>query len=124
MPGAVLANDNEFFNTKLAQCRTIIEHRIGILKSRFPILKCLNIKIKRKQDIGKMVEIVTACVILHNFLLQEPDVSWEYYKEVAEELMEGQVFSRPQALGFNITINEDRGEQIKEFIIDNFHYGV
>ena len=83
-----LSQDKEFFNYKLNQGRTKIEHTIGILKSRFPCLRCLNIKIKKRNDIGKVVNIVLACAILHNFLLAEPRVEQEYYDSLAQELME------------------------------------
>jgi len=49
LPGATLPRSKEFFKNKVAQARITIEHTIGVLKNRFPCLKCLNIKIKEKR---------------------------------------------------------------------------
>jgi len=39
----------EFFNTKLGSIRVKSEHCIGILKNRFPILKCVSMDVDKKK---------------------------------------------------------------------------
>ena len=82
----------------------------------------MNIKIKRKKDIGKVVDIVTACVILHNFLIAEPNAMQDYYEEVVEELMEEPEFTQRRMNAFNITTNDGTRELMRTFILDAFDY--
>lgn len=48
-PNIPLSQNKSNFNLKLAQARICAEHTIGLLKNRFPILKCMNVKIKKKK---------------------------------------------------------------------------
>ncbi len=69
-----LKAQNEFFNGKLSSARIKSEHSIGLLKNQFPCICGLNVKIKKARDVKKVVKIFTACAILHNLLLPEPDI--------------------------------------------------
>ena len=62
--------DKECFNTKLARCRILAEHTIGILKGRFPWLKQIHMKITEdKKCLTRILKFVDCCIILHNLLL-------------------------------------------------------
>lgn len=122
MAGIPVPPPKEFFNFKLNQGRTKIEHTIGLLKSRFPCLRCLNLKIKEKSDIGKVVNIVLACVVLHNFLLREPVVEQEYYDIITEELMdEPELYAQRYAMD-EVGDPESRRSEVFRFVLSAFNY--
>ena len=85
---AALPFEKEFFNTKIASLRIKSQHCIGILKSRFPCLKTINIWIhKGNPEVKNIVDIVGACSVLHNILLQcNDEIPQEWYDNVAKEI--------------------------------------
>ncbi|PLW42860.1 hypothetical protein PCASD_07225 [Puccinia coronata f. sp. avenae] len=64
------------FNQHLASLRVCNEHCIGILKGRFQSLQGLRKDLSSVGSLGKINHWISACVILHNFLLGDssPDV--------------------------------------------------
>ncbi len=72
-----LEGEREYFNRTLAKVRMRVEHAIGILKGRFPVLKWIRVLLKSREDMVRILDIVHACAILHNYLINErvPD-SW------------------------------------------------
>ena len=73
----------QFFNERLAKPRVTSEHCIGILKNRFPCLKCSNVSINGKRGVQKLMRIFGACAVLHNLLIDvEDDIPEAWYKEV------------------------------------------
>ena len=67
-------NRNETkFNHAMASARVVAEHTIGVLKMRFQSLRGLRVMIQGKRSVGKAVNWMLACVVLHNLLLHEPD---------------------------------------------------
>ena len=105
-----------FFNTKLAQARIRIEHCKGTLKSRFPCLRCLNIKIKKRTDIGKVVDIIIATAKFHNFLLEEPNVEQYYYDKMAERIRDDE----PELFDWMLEPDEEpeaRRDEMYNFIL-------
>ena len=57
------------FNNDLCKARVTIEQVIGILKSRFPILK-RGLKFKSMETCGK---VIICCAALHNYILENGD---------------------------------------------------
>ncbi|ORZ36030.1 hypothetical protein BCR44DRAFT_1433348 [Catenaria anguillulae PL171] len=57
----------------MTSARVVAEHTIGVLKMRFQSLCGLCVMIHGKRSVGKAVNWVLACVVLHNLLLHEPD---------------------------------------------------
>ena len=84
----VLPRDKELFNTHLARVRIKSEHCIGLLKGRFQCLKGLNTyKSRGEEDVKYIVDIFSACTVLHNLLLSYDDrIPQEWYDELAEEI--------------------------------------
>jgi DDE superfamily endonuclease len=76
---------NMFFNYKLSSCRIIIEHTIGILKSRWSSLKGLRLQLKNTSDLQQINEWIVVCIILHNFLLKCND-QWDNTTPGEEEI--------------------------------------
>ncbi|KAG6470655.1 hypothetical protein ZIOFF_071732 [Zingiber officinale] len=59
----------ELFNLRHSSLRNAIERAFGVLKNRFPILAKMS-----RYDVETVSEIVLACCILHNFLVDfDPD---------------------------------------------------
>ena len=90
----------DWFNTQLAKPRIKLEHCNGLLKGRFPILTNINVKIKKRRHVKKVVEIFECCVILHNLLIDYGDPGEEeWYSQVFEDVGgyedENEFLSRP-----------------------------
>ncbi|KAA1097917.1 hypothetical protein PGT21_023889 [Puccinia graminis f. sp. tritici] len=64
------------FNQHLSSLRVCNEHCIGLLKGRFQSLRGLRKDLNSAGTMEKITHWISACVILHNFLLsdQSPDV--------------------------------------------------
>jgi hypothetical protein len=96
---AVLENHRMFFNQELSICRVKVEHTIGLLKNRLLYMKDINIIIKDKQSMQRLINRVTCCVVLHNMLLGEPvPPEWLQYDEEDtenEELAENNPLMQP-----------------------------
>ena len=75
----------EFFNDKIAKARVVSEHCIGIMKNRFPCLKCINITVDGKTGVKRIMRLFTACAILHNLLIDVGDIiPDDWYKAIEE----------------------------------------
>jgi hypothetical protein len=65
---ATSTSQQNLFNRKWKAERVKIENAFGILKSKFQILRNLNMGLEYA------LTIITACCILHNFLIKEGDI--------------------------------------------------
>lgn len=61
-------------NTIHSKTRIVIEHTFGLIKSRWRILKYINVN-----NVIKAVNIIVACCILHNYCYINNDI-WNEYK--------------------------------------------
>ncbi|KAG5863816.1 hypothetical protein JTB14_009371 [Gonioctena quinquepunctata] len=64
-----------YYNTIHSKTRVVVEHTFGILKSRWQILKYINVN-----SIEKAIQIITASCIMHNFCYVHSDI-WNGYNE-------------------------------------------
>jgi hypothetical protein len=120
----------ELFNLRHAQLRNVIERIFGVLKKRFPILAVM-----REYDYEQQVDIVYACIALHNFLARhsgEDEIYLEWDEEFQVEMAEQrqarrratrhrdgtvEVHSDEEELTTNLTSEQrDRGEKMRERI--------
>lgn len=60
-----------------------MEHTFGILKSRWKILKAINVN-----SIEKAIKIMAACCILHNFCYVNSDI-WNEFEIISNEFNHG-----------------------------------
>lgn len=75
--GSFLSSNQSAFNTLLAKPRVKSEHCIGILKGRFPYLRCIRQKLGNKFQMERIIRFVRGTVVLHNWLIDEPiDDDW------------------------------------------------
>lgn len=81
--GGTLSNNRTAFNTLLAKPRVKSEHCIGILKGRFPFLRCIRLKLANRNDMKRIINYVRGTVVLHNFLRND-DVDDEWMEDVHE----------------------------------------
>jgi hypothetical protein len=66
------------FNKRLAQCRYVNEHAIGLLKGRFHSLRGMRYDLSTMAGAMMMVCMIRCATILHNLLLDEDeDQQWE-----------------------------------------------
>ena len=120
---AELEENKEFFNTCLAQVRISSEHCIGMLKGRFRCMKRCNIKLKKsKEEVKEMVELIGACITMHNLLIKydedeipeswydsmEDGIDWTMYDEEKDEI--AQVTNE----------SEERRKYVFNSLINNF----
>ena len=70
------------FNLYLAEARVKVEHAFGVSKNRWRSLQGLPIHICGKRDHAKAIEWIMACIVLHNFLVEnENDEIWQLEEE-------------------------------------------
>ena len=119
--------DNIMFNAQFSSGRVIVEHTLGVLKSRFSSLRGLRTQIRDKGDFKKVNRWICVCLILHNIVLQcrDPD-----FLEIEDgELEGGEVVG--EGIDMPITVLERTGEvpipghiqreSLKQAIIERFY---
>ena len=57
---------NKRFNEVFSSGRVIIEHVMGLLKSRWSSLRAIRTQIRTKFDFKSISEWIVCCIILHN----------------------------------------------------------
>ena len=62
-----------YFNAVAATMRYQVEQAIGILKSRWTILRSLPLRLRTTHDQALAHGIIVACVILHNLVVNTDD---------------------------------------------------
>lgn len=75
-------NYRELFNLRHSSLRNLIERTFRVLKKRFPIISSGT---EAHYSVDIMTDIILACCILHNFLM-EVDVDEQLIAEVDREL--------------------------------------
>jgi hypothetical protein len=68
--GAIsLPPDRSFFNRAHARARITIEHTIGLLKGRFPFLRCIPLRVTQNNNtVLKVVRFIEAIICIHNIM--------------------------------------------------------
>ena len=120
---AELASDKEFFNTRLAQVRITSEHCIGILKGRFRCMKRNNIKLRKdKNDVKRLVDLIGACIIMHNLLIQydENDIPEEWYDTMELNIDWTGYDEEEDDIPIVTVDNGDRRKYVYESVVNNF----
>ena len=64
------------FNTRVAKCRYVNEHCIGLLKGRFQLLRGMRTDISLKKGALFMILMIRCAGVLHNLLLNDTDSDW------------------------------------------------
>ncbi|KAI7934628.1 hypothetical protein MJO29_015891 [Puccinia striiformis f. sp. tritici] len=77
-PHAPMPCPKKRFNHHLSSLRVVNKHCIGLLKGRFQSLQGLCKDLSSAGTMEKITHWISACVILHNFLML--DKSPDYYK--------------------------------------------
>eukprot|EP00644_Phytophthora_capsici_P017219 jgi/Phyca11/122667/e_gw1.48.256.1 len=70
--GGQLALKEEYFNKQLARIRIRVEHCIGILKGRFPLLRRIRSSLRNKKALQDTIFLIRACMIMHNMAIDDP----------------------------------------------------
>lgn len=119
MPASTLPR-NKTFNWLLAQQRIIIEHTIGILKARFPVLDGIRDRIVDEDDIMKVCSKIVSCFILHNLCIDSSDSF-----EVPRDQYNTQQEDNASAVDWYNEDSEDLRTCIQEIVLRSrgFHLG-
>ena len=79
-PHRTALGDEKVFNYRLSKARRIVENAFGLLCARFRIL-LLTIEL----DVANVMQVVRACVALHNFLLSKKDKNYLQHDSMDQE---------------------------------------
>lgn len=71
-PHKTALGDEKVFNYRLSRARRIVKNAFGLLCVRFRVL----IKRTMELDIANAMQVVRACITLHNFLLTRRDKNY------------------------------------------------
>ena len=110
--------ENRSFNKLLSSCRVDIEHAFGVLKGRWRSLTGLRIRITNKAQYEYACMWITACVVLHNILLEvrdewREDEGW-WTREEQEEHDEG----LQQLLNPEHHTGQQKREEVKRTVLE------
>lgn len=105
--------DNIRFNETFSAGRVIIEHVMGLLKSRWSSLRGLRTQVRQKSDFVKINRWILATFILHNLVLFCND-QWEEDSEDSDE-RDGTVQGPITQSG------EDLRDKVKKIILERFY---
>ncbi|XP_010272252.1 PREDICTED: uncharacterized protein LOC104608081 [Nelumbo nucifera] len=86
----------EYFNNAHASLSSVIERSFGVLKARFPILKCMPCYPLKTQQL-----IVVACMAIHNFIRDNQDRDTLFNEFENDEEIEIQHPSETNGEGFD-----------------------
>ena len=118
-----LEENKEFFNTCLAQVRISSEHCIGMLKGRFRCMKRCNIKLKKsKEEVKEVVDLIGACIILHNLLIKydEDEIPDSWYLEMEDGIDWSLYDEELDDIAAVTDDNEDRRKYVFNSLINNY----
>ena len=79
-PHRTAIGDEKVFNYRLSRARRIVENAFGLC-ARFRILS-RTIEL----DVANVMQVVRACVALHNFLLSKKDTNYAQHVDKEDEL--------------------------------------
>ena len=117
---STLPQEKEFFNTQIGSIRVKLEHCIGVLKNRFPILKCISTTIKGRNSVKRVMDLFECATILHNLLLDYQDDIPDAWME---KLAEGHYWTNDDNGGADLDANGnedfDRRESVYRAIIED-----
>ena len=120
---AVLPGNKGFFNTALAQVRICSEHCIGMLKGRFQCMKRNNIKLKHdKQEVKELVELIGACIIMHNLLINynEDEIPSSWYDEMENNIDWTLYDEEEEDIGHVRNEGQDRRQYVFNSLVNNY----
>ena len=109
--------ENKAFNRLLSSCRVDIEHAFGVLKGRWRSLTGLRVRITKKAQYEYACMWITACIVLHNILLEVrdewgKDEGW-WTAEQQEEHDEGLI-----QLASDDSTGVNKREEVKKMVLE------
>lgn len=120
--GSNLSVHQEFFNTMLGRARVKSEHCIGILKNRFPCLKRMNVAVDGAKGVKAIMQLFTACAVIHNMLLDvDDDIPSEWYDDVDDNHYWTSDYDGIGANGGVDLSSFDRREAVFNSIIEDYY---
>ena len=120
---AHLSSSKRMFNYRLSGLRVSVEHCIGHLKARFPSLRGLPHRIRRKRDIALCMKWVGSCVVLYNLLLDLDDdieARWEMPEDDSSDEDEEEISERD--VGRESKGKKKRDAMMREVVAEEWDY--
>ena len=121
--GTNLSRHQEFFNTMLGRARVKSEHCIGILKNRFQCLKQMNINVNGRTGVKEIMQLFTACTVMHNLLLDANDnIPQEWYDDIdSNHYWTNDYDGASPGVDNEEALSFDRRESVFAAIIEDYH---
>lgn len=119
--GIELERNNMKFNQVLSKPRVESEHCIGMLKGRFPWMRSIRMKItEKKKYLTRILNLIKATVILHNFLIDESDPCLEEWecKDEEDDSDDLSSLSSNDELNQPVTEATARRTQLRNYLVD------
>ena len=111
--------DEETFNKVLSSPRVESEHTIGMLKGRWPFLRQIRMRIKKKNpkhSLKKIIYYIRCCCILHNLLLED-DMDWDEFDDDVSVIDANNVLNHPVA---DEEATDSRRNELKNYIVEKY----
>ncbi|OWY97173.1 hypothetical protein PHMEG_00032363, partial [Phytophthora megakarya] len=108
--GGQLSDKENTFNTQLAKIRIRVEHCIGVLKGRFPLLKRLRARLRNENELKAAFSLIRAATILHNMAIIDP---------VPEGWVEREQNDDDEPEDLPSSANENRRAYLDEYVFDS-----
>ncbi|KAH9110807.1 hypothetical protein LEN26_013620 [Aphanomyces euteiches] len=105
--GSQLSQEQLNFNTRLAQCRSVNEHFIGLLKG-FQSLRGMRMDISKKSAAKTMIMYIRCASILHNLLLDMSDPSDDWDFEIQDYDETNDRFENEESSNHGYSCTKDR----------------
>ena len=118
--GSAIPHEQEILNMALLKPQVESEHVTGMWKDRFPWLHSIPMIMKQstqKQDLSSILEVIDACVILHNFLIeQNEEIPDDWMNEEASDI--GDAMSDIDELNMPLGEAEPNDQRHKQLNLD------
>ena len=116
--GCTMPRELEVFNTHLSRARVTSEHTIGMLKSRFPFLRSIRMRLgEEADDMKKILKYVAVCITLHNILIGYGD-EVDPFEEALSEIDADNELNRPVPSEHS---SGSRRTQLLNYLLEKFH---
>ncbi|KAG2996199.1 hypothetical protein PC121_g20745 [Phytophthora cactorum] len=120
LPGAAIALDQDFFNTKLANIRIRTEHCIGLFKGRLQHFKGVCVLIRSRGDLVRIIRLFCSSLVIHNLLIHDPipaELDEDSSAEVEKEISHNDGDTSGEDSTWEGT--PDRRDQLFHFLVEN-----
>jgi hypothetical protein len=105
--------ENAIFNLCFSRARVIVEHTIGILKSRWSSLRGIRTQFRTAKDLEYINSQIVAIFVLHNIAISKND-DWRFDWGIDDLIPPGETIDLN-----HVQNGDDLREEIKQYVLSN-----